>query len=300
MHAWESIQVTIDYIENHLDDEIDIDALANMAALSPFYFQRLFKRLVKKPPAEYVKSRRLAVAIDKLRDTDKRILDVALELGFCSHEHFTRAFKQAFGMTPEAYRAQPVALFRTTKPELLLNYVLIDENVPLVTDGIVLEINRRTLNEPVRFVGKRLEMPISEIMGAATANGPDPMSVVWDDFHAAKVEMGLDANGEELGVLLMSENPGMCYYFAGGIAGDARGECEWALPEGEYAVCAFEAENFEALVMDAIHKAQKYLYDVFMKNHNLLSEPFSVERYPTHGEGATQMEIWVKLIKLRL
>ena len=46
MHAWETIERSLDYIEEHLGEEVKIEALAGMAALSPFYFQRLFKRLV--------------------------------------------------------------------------------------------------------------------------------------------------------------------------------------------------------------------------------------------------------------
>ena len=48
MHAWEQIQQTLDYIEEHLSEATDIEKLANMAGLSTFYFQRLFRRLVKK------------------------------------------------------------------------------------------------------------------------------------------------------------------------------------------------------------------------------------------------------------
>ena len=61
MHAWEQIQETIDFIEDHLTEEIEIEKLAGMAALSPFYFQRLFSRLVKKPVAEYIRLRRMAI-----------------------------------------------------------------------------------------------------------------------------------------------------------------------------------------------------------------------------------------------
>lgn len=48
MHAWESIQKSLNYIESNINDEIDIEQLAKESALSPFYFQRLFSRLVKK------------------------------------------------------------------------------------------------------------------------------------------------------------------------------------------------------------------------------------------------------------
>ena len=143
MHAWEQIQKTIDFIEEHLKEEIKIDELAKIAMLSPFYYQRLFSRLVKKPVAEYVKLRRMARAADYLLQKDKRILDVALDLGFSSHEHFTRTFKATFGITPEEHRKNPKTMNRMTKPELLLNYILIDEGVPLIADGIIIEINRK-------------------------------------------------------------------------------------------------------------------------------------------------------------
>jgi methylphosphotriester-DNA--protein-cysteine methyltransferase len=60
MHAWEQIQKVIDQIEEHLYEDVKTETLANTAALSQFYFQRLFKRLVQKTVNEYVKLRRLA------------------------------------------------------------------------------------------------------------------------------------------------------------------------------------------------------------------------------------------------
>lgn len=98
MHAWEQIQIAIDYIEENISEEMKIENLAKLASLSQFYFQRLFSRLVKRPVNEYIKLRRLAKASEALLDKNKRILDIALDLGFSSHETLTRAFKDAFGM----------------------------------------------------------------------------------------------------------------------------------------------------------------------------------------------------------
>jgi AraC family transcriptional regulator len=96
MHAWESIQKTLDTIEKRIDEEVTINELANEAALSPFYFQRLFSRLVKKPVREYIKLRRLDRACVALRNTESRIIDIALDYGFGSHESFSRAFKEVY------------------------------------------------------------------------------------------------------------------------------------------------------------------------------------------------------------
>uniref|UniRef100_UPI0038B88074 GyrI-like domain-containing protein n=1 Tax=Aminipila terrae TaxID=2697030 RepID=UPI0038B88074 len=67
----------------------------------------------------------------------------------------------------------------------------------------------------------------------------------------------------------------------------------WELPEGQYIVCSFEAEDFEHLVMDAIYKAHRYLFQTWLPNHNLISKPFAAERYASHSADTTRMEIWV-------
>lgn len=64
MYAWEAIEQSLTFIGEHLTEDIYTEELANMAGLSPFYFQRLFKRLVNKPVQEYVKLRRLVKVIE--------------------------------------------------------------------------------------------------------------------------------------------------------------------------------------------------------------------------------------------
>ena len=302
MHAWEQIQKAVDYIEDHLSEEISVEALAERAALSPFYFQRLFSRLVRKPPAEYIRLRRMARAAGVLLEPDKRILDAALDLGFSSHGHFSRTFKETFGLTPEEYRKKPVALNTMTKPQLLLHYTLVDENVPLITDGITLEISRRRLEEPERFLGFTAETPVALVPGLGVESGADPLDSLWRRFHDAKGGIpGLVPGGEELGAAHPGAREGTFRYFAGGRAhaeGGAAGCDVWELPAGEYIVCTFEAESFQCLVMDALYKAQQYLFGTWLPGHGLATRPFSAERYQSHGPGTTKMELWVMPIPL--
>ena len=299
MHAWEQIQQTIEYIEEHLCENISIDSLAKLAALSPFYYQRLFRRLVKKPVAEYIKLRRLAKATEALTQKDQRILDIALELGFSSHEHFTRIFKDTFGMTPEDYRKNPQTLNRMIKPELLLHYTLVDEGVPLITEGIILEIHRRQLTQPIHFIGLEKKMPVSFIDGLGTESGIDPLDTLWMDFHQKKVtELGLNSGIEEIGVSYPCTETGYFHYFAGGNAGKKtirNGYASWELPQGEYVVCTFEAENFVSLVMDALYKAQHYLFNTWLPRHKLQTSAFCAERYESHTLKTGIMEIWMRL-----
>ena len=298
MHAWEQIQQSVDYIEEHLSENIRIEKLAGIAALSPFYYQRLFRRLVKKPVIEYMKLRRMAKAAEVLLQKETRILDIALDLGFSSHEHFSRTFKATFGITPEDYRKEPIALNRMTKPQLLLNYMVVDENVPLISDGIVLEISRKQIREPQIFIGKEAKAPIRFVEGLGVESGEDPLDALWRNFHNCKDDIKeLTVGGDELGASYPSSEEGYFCYFAGAQADtktSANAYKNWQLPAGEYIVCSFEAEDFEHLVMDALYKAQSYLFNTWLPNHQLITEPFSIERYNRHDLKTTKMQIWVK------
>lgn len=66
----------------------------------------------------------MAKAMELLWQKDRRILDIAVELGFGFHEHFTRTFKDTFGMTPEVYRKNPLPLNHMTKPDQFIFYPL--------------------------------------------------------------------------------------------------------------------------------------------------------------------------------
>ena len=140
MYAWEAIQKTLDYIEEHYGDEISVDVLAAKAHLSKYYYQRLFHRLVRKNVNEYLKLRRLAKSAEKLRDRSCTILDVALECGFAGHSSLTKAFRETYGITPDEYRKSDLTLDAFVKPDLMLNHTLIEEGAPLAVEQMVLEI----------------------------------------------------------------------------------------------------------------------------------------------------------------
>ncbi len=298
MHAWEAIQKTLDYIETNISEEFEIERLANTAALSPFYYQRLFSRLVKKPVKEYVKLRRLARACQSLDNRESRILDVALDCGFGSHETFTRAFKKAYGMTPEAYREHSVMLNQFDKPDLMLNYVMIDEGVPLISEGLVLEFNRKTLEQPISFMGVTGIIPIDGQMPLGEATGVDMPGEVWQRFHRKKHSIPRVNGGRELGVAYLGDVPeGNFTYFAGSEVEPGAEDnhfVKWELPAREYIICGFEAENFEQLVTLAINKAVKYS-GLWLEKHGLIMDVYSPEMYYDSSPDAVYMELWMPI-----
>jgi AraC family transcriptional regulator len=104
MNYLDMVADAIDYIEENRDRPIQLDELASRYALSKFYFFRIFRAVTNRTLKEYVDERRLAAAAYELQHTDRRILDIALDAGFGSHEVFTRRFKQLFALSPAAYR----------------------------------------------------------------------------------------------------------------------------------------------------------------------------------------------------
>lgn len=91
-------------------DMLTLKRLSAKFGYSAAHFSRVFYAISGMQLHAYLKCRKLALALMALRDTDARILDVALQYGYQSHEAFTRAFKSLYGMTPAAYRKNPVPI----------------------------------------------------------------------------------------------------------------------------------------------------------------------------------------------
>ena len=302
MHSWEAIQKTIDHIEEHIDEEIKTEELARIAALSVFYYQRLFARLIKAPVQEYIKLRRLALAARWLRENDELILDVAIQYGFNNRETFARSFKETYGITPAQYRDNPVALHHFDKPDLLLSYVMVDEGVPLISEGMVLEMSRKTCPACADFLGVAGHLPFQFGRMLGERPGPNRAGRVFEDFLSIKKDIPALAGGRYMGVCYRGDAPdGHTTYFAGAEVETGSHDKRFAsfrLPAREYVICAFEAEgptglsgasdSFGALV----GKAMKYTR-FWLKDKGLIADGFFPEMYYPGRPGPAYMEIWV-------
>jgi AraC family transcriptional regulator len=93
------------YIESHLAEALSLDDIAGVAGVSRFHIVRAFAAATGLPVMRYVRSRRLSEAARTLANGAPDILRLALEADYGSHEAFTRAFRDHFGVTPEKVRA---------------------------------------------------------------------------------------------------------------------------------------------------------------------------------------------------
>jgi AraC family transcriptional regulator len=92
------------YIESHLSGDLSLEAVAGVAGVSRFHLSRAFSMTTGCALASYVRWRRLSLAARALGSGAPDILAVALDAGYGSHEAFTRAFRQQFGLTPDQLR----------------------------------------------------------------------------------------------------------------------------------------------------------------------------------------------------
>ena len=98
------LQRAIEYIESHFVDEITAQKLADSAGLSIPHFNRLFRKLLRLSPMEYVLSLRVQEAQRLLSTTRLSMSEIAASVGFYDQSHFTKRFKRITGMTPLQYR----------------------------------------------------------------------------------------------------------------------------------------------------------------------------------------------------
>jgi len=86
-------------------EELDVEALARAAFVSPAHFSRQFRRAFGETPHQYLLTRRLERAAELLRNTDRSVADICLTVGLRSVGSFTTSFRRLYGVSPTAYRA---------------------------------------------------------------------------------------------------------------------------------------------------------------------------------------------------
>ena len=137
MNYREQLQRALDYIEDNLCQDLDLNRIAASTGYSKYHFLRIFKTELGMTPGEYIRKRRITESAYEIVDTEKAISQIGFEHGFNSKENFTRAFLGEHCIRPSEYRQTDNSL-----------QLLSRENA---TDSIV-DLQPRILELPARQV----------------------------------------------------------------------------------------------------------------------------------------------------
>ncbi len=176
------------YIESHFGEPFTLDDVAQVSGLSRFYLARTFAAMVGQPVLAYARGRRLSEAARLLADGAPDILQVALAVGYGSHEAFTRAFRDQFGFTPEEVRA------RRSRDSLQLTEPLRMPDQP----GAPVAPDRLVAGVTMLFVGLRRYFRFEERAGIAT---------LWHEFGPHVGAIANTIPGAAFGLCLAPADP---------------------------------------------------------------------------------------------
>ena len=279
MNIIKSFNNTIDYLETVLDDEIDEKKVNMLSGYSYSMFSRLFSILTETTLSEYLRSRRLTEAAIILRDTDKKIIDVAFKFGYESSDSFGTAFKNFHGFTPSEVR--------NGKPFKLVSRVQLALSVK----------GGRSMNITIQ---KKKAFIVAGVNEQNINSSLCPS--VWDKLYEkySHDELASLGRGQTVGVCYDVESPGTINYIAGYIITDVdraknMGLYVLEVNEAEYAIVELNGE-----VPDCIHKGWKYVMEVFFPEHGYIHSGSPDFEYYYEGDMYSKdykMELWIPIKK---
>ena len=190
MDSLSSLNNALSYIEEHLTEDIDFNQLAKIALSSEYHFKRMFSFLSGISLSEYIRRRRLTLAALELKNSDLKIIDVAVKYGYGSADSFSRAFHVMHGILPSEARRECARIKAYPRMTFQLS----------IQGGC--EMNYRIVEkEPFKLVGFKKRVPI-------IFNGVNPEIAKMYELLTPEVIARLKAlsNIEPSGIISASTN----------------------------------------------------------------------------------------------
>lgn len=106
----ERLNQSMNYIEEHLTDEIDYSRLGQIACCSSYHYQRMFTYMAGITLSEYIRRRKMSLAAVDLQSGTERVIDIAVKYGYSSPTAFNRAFQSFHGIAPSAVKTEGVSV----------------------------------------------------------------------------------------------------------------------------------------------------------------------------------------------
>ncbi len=297
MNYRDDISRCIEYIEEHIKENITAVDIAERAGYSLYHFCRVFNICIGQPLMEYVRSRRLSLArMDLLKDT--KILTVALDYGFETASGFSKAFRNEFGYSPTWYIAR------------MRNYTMVDRFANI---GGYLMKPEIVTKEAFKVAGYGIKTNIA-------SGFTKDIAAYWENYEGENLEskLYLQLNPPKHGEVCMcvpSDDNGDMIYLLGVIVEDftkVTGDMiTLEVPEANYAVfttlpvdTSDKNKNGDSEFSEAIKATWKYIFEEWFPGSGYFyaEGKLDFEYYDErcHSRSDTVMEIYVPIIKKEL
>ena len=285
---------SIEYIEENIKFDLTPDMIARKCGYSTFHFCRIFNIHKGITLMEYVKKRRLSLAAIDLF-SGKRIIDIAMDYGFDTHNGFSKAFKKEYGFTPTQYLKRMNGYFKEESTIKIGGYIM---------NPIILK------KAAFKVAGYGIKTNVTN------GNYTKDVASFWDNYDGENLESKMykilnPPKHGEVGLCIPSNKEnGDATYLLGVIVEDFKNVTEDMItvevPEATYAVFTtppvdtsddLEQENFAEI----IKQTWKYIFEEWFKDsgYELDESKMDFEFYDErcHGRKDTVMEIYVPVIK---
>lgn len=214
MDSLHSMNQAMDYIEKNITEEIDYSAVSKIALCSEYHFKRMFSYLAGLSLSEYIRKRRMTLAAADLRESDLRILDVAVKYGYHSADAFSRAFQAMHGILPSEAKSELAVMkafpkmtfqlsigggyemkYRIVEKELF-QIVGFKKRVPMVFKGVnpdIAEMTKLLTPDIIRQLKYMSDVEPKGIISASTSFSEGRMEEQGELDHY----LGVATNGED-------------------------------------------------------------------------------------------------------
>lgn len=231
----DKMNAAIAYIEENISTNLNTKNIAKIADSSTYHFQRMFAYMTGIPLSEYIRRRKMSLAVADLKDDAMKIIDVALKYGYQSPTAFTRAFKSVHGIAPSLVKLEGVSV-KSYPP---LNFQMVIKGVESLDFRIETKEAFRVVGVSIPLYGDFTEMaePVEQIWRIAENNGT---------IQKLRSLMGKDSLGL-LEVMIPDENiESWCYLIS--VATDEPLEeslKEYTVDAYTWAIFSYEGKTLE-------------------------------------------------------
>ena len=284
------MNLAMDYIEDHLTEDVDFDHVARLACCSTYHFQRMFSFITNVPLSEYIRRRRLTMAAFELRNTGAKVIDLAFKFGYESPEAFSRAFSKLHGVSPLSARDKGV---------VLKAYPRMSFHISIKGDS---EMNWR-IEEKEAFEVFGLELQTNVIDGQCYRDIP----VFWEACARDGRDIALaEAAGKkrdellDAGIIYDRKPDGSVKYMIACVKPAAAVSPEFAvlsIPKQTWAVLCVEWQLGAA--NDKLHDTWRRIYSEWfpLSSYEHAECDCDMERYFGNAASGYGVEVWIPVVK---